>query len=107
MPFRSTRRGLLLGAGSFALLSQVPMGLALPRGAAKTPAFVDALIARMTVEEKAGQLTLSGSAQQTDAAAAANPVNLRPTAEGQLAAARAGRLTGVFNGSNVRWHQQL
>ncbi|WP_017912766.1 glycoside hydrolase family 3 N-terminal domain-containing protein, partial [Xanthomonas sp. SHU 166] len=42
-----------------------------------------------------------------DAAAAANPVNVRPTAEGQLAAARAGRLTGIFNGSNVRWHQQL
>lgn len=108
MAFRTTRRGLLLGAGSFALLSQVPLGFALPRGAAaKTPAFIDALIARMTVEEKAGQLTLSGSAQQTDAAAAANPVNVRPTAEGQLAAARAGRLTGIFNGSNVRWHQQL
>ncbi|MRH00164.1 beta-glucosidase [Xanthomonas sontii] len=107
MTFRTTRRGLLLGAGSFALLSQVPMGLALPRAPAKTPAFIDALIARMTPEEKAGQLTLFGSAQQTDAAAAANPVNVRPTAEGQLAAARAGRLTGIFNGSNVRWHQQL
>lgn len=107
MAFRTTRRGLLLGAGSFALLSQVPMGLALPRASAKTPAFIDALIARMTPEEKAGQLTLFGSAQQTDAAAAANPVSVRPTAEGQLAAARAGRLTGIFNGSNVRWHQQL
>ncbi|WP_295842817.1 glycoside hydrolase family 3 N-terminal domain-containing protein [uncultured Xanthomonas sp.] len=107
MTFRTTRRGLLLGAGSFALLSHVPMGLALPRASAKTPAFIDALIARMTPEEKAGQLTLFGSAQQTDAAAAANPVNVRPTAEGQLAAARAGRLTGIFNGSNVRWHQQL
>ncbi|MCW0436646.1 glycoside hydrolase family 3 N-terminal domain-containing protein [Xanthomonas sacchari] len=107
MTFRTTRRGLLLGAGSFALLSHVPMGLALPRAPAKTPAFIEALIARMTPEEKAGQLTLFGSAQQTDAAAAANPVNVRPTAEGQLAAARAGRLTGIFNGSNVRWHQQL
>ncbi|KAB7773762.1 beta-glucosidase [Xanthomonas sp. LMG 12462] len=107
MTFRTTRRGLLLGAGSFALLSHMPMGLALPRAPAKTPAFIDALIARMTPEEKAGQLTLFGSAQQTDAAAAANPVNVRPTAEGQLAAARAGRLTGIFNGSNVRWHQQL
>ncbi len=107
MTFRTTRRGLLLGAGSFALLSHVPMGLALPRAPTKTPAFIEALIARMTPEEKAGQLTLFGSAQQTDAAAAANPVNVRPTAEGQLAAARAGRLTGIFNGSNVRWHQQL
>ncbi|SOU08189.1 beta-glucosidase [Xanthomonas arboricola pv. fragariae] len=102
-----TRRGLLLGTASAAVLAQVPVGVALPRRAAAAPAFIDALIARMSVEEKAGQLTLSGSAQQTDAAAAANPINTVPTAEGQLAAARAGRVGGIFNGSNVLWHQQL
>ena len=107
MGIRTTRRGLLLGASAFALLAQVPVGFALPRRAAKASAFIDALIARMSVEEKAGQLTLSSSAQQTDAAAAANPINAVPTAEGQLAAARAGRVTGIFNGSNVLWHQQL
>ncbi|CAD7720795.1 Beta-xylosidase [Xanthomonas hydrangeae] len=103
----TTRRRLLFGASAFALLAQVPVGFALPRRAAKASALIDALIARMSVEEKAGQLTLSGSAQQTDAAAAANPINAVPTAEGQLAAARAGRVTGIFNGSNVLWHQQL
>ncbi|WP_415916867.1 glycoside hydrolase family 3 N-terminal domain-containing protein [Xanthomonas arboricola] len=102
-----TRRGLLLGTASAAVLAQVPVGVALPRRAAAAPAFIDALIARMSVEEKAGQLTLSGSAQQTDAAAAANPINTVPTAEGQLAAARAGRVGGIFNGFNVLWHQQL
>ncbi|WP_115047862.1 glycoside hydrolase family 3 N-terminal domain-containing protein [Xanthomonas arboricola] len=102
-----TRRGLLLGSASAALLAQAPVGFALPRRAAGASGFIDGLIARMSVEEKAGQLTLSGSAQQTDAAAAANPVNTVPTAEGQLAAARAGRLTGIFNGSNVLWHRQL
>ncbi|PPU91453.1 beta-glucosidase [Xanthomonas populi] len=107
MEMRRTRRGLLLGAGAAALLAQLPVGFALPSRAAKASAFIDALIARMSVEEKAGQLTLSSSAQQTDAAVAANPLNTLPTAEGQLAAARAGRVTGIFNGSNVLWHQQL
>lgn len=102
-----TRRGLLVGTGAAALLARVPVGWALPDTRARRPAFIDGLLARMSVEEKAGQLTLTGSAQQTDAAAAANPVTARPTAEGQLAAARAGRLGGVFNGSNVRWHLQL
>jgi beta-glucosidase len=110
MPPRLTRRQLLAGAGAFALLSRIPVGLALgpsKSSAAATPGFIDELIAKMTLEEKAGQLTLSSSALQTDAAAAANPVTVRPTAEGQMAAARAGRLTGIFNGSNVRWHQRL
>ena len=110
MPPRLTRRELLAGAGAFALLSRIPVGLAIgpsTSSSASTPGFIDDLIAKMTVEEKAGQLTLFGSALQTDAAAAANPVTVRPTAEGQLAAARAGRLTGIFNGSNVRWHQRL
>lgn len=109
MPPRLTRRELLASAGALALLGRVPVGFALgpsTTGTA-TPAFIDDLVARMTVEEKAGQLTLIGSALQTDAAAAANPVTVRPTAEGQLAAARAGRLTGIFNGANVRWHQRL
>lgn len=80
----TTRRRLLFGASAFALLAQVPVGFALPRRAAKASALIDALIARMSVEEKAGQLTLSGSAQQTDAAAAANPINAVPTAEANL-----------------------
>lgn len=110
MPPRLTRRELLAGAGAIALLSRIPVGFALGAStstSAAAPGFIDDLIARMTLEEKAGQLTLIGSALQTDAAAAANPVTVRPTAEGQLAAARAGRLTGIFNGSNVRWHQRL
>ncbi|WIX24541.1 hypothetical protein PUV44_18100 [Xanthomonas arboricola pv. corylina] len=47
-----TRRGLLLGTASAAVLAQVPVGVALPRRAAAAPAFIDALIARMSVEEK-------------------------------------------------------
>ncbi len=102
-----SRRELLAGAGALALLSRTPVGLALGPSKAAGPAFIDDLVARMSVEEKAGQLTLFGSAVQDPAAAAINPTAARPTAEGQLAAARAGRLTGVFNGSDPRWHQQL
>ncbi len=107
MTLRTTRRRLLLGAGSLALLSQVPRGWALPPAPARPAAFVDALIARMSVEEKAGQLTLIGSAHQNSAAAAANPVVSSAAVEAQLAAARGGQLTGIFNGSNARWHAQL
>lgn len=107
MTLRTTRRNLLIGAGSLALLSRIPVGWALPRDNARTPAFIDGLIARMTVEEKAGQLTLLGSVAANAAATAANPDTRVPAASTQLEAARAGQLTGVFNGSNVAWHRQM
>ncbi|MCW1999471.1 beta-glucosidase [Xanthomonas translucens] len=61
----------------------------------------------MSLEEKAGQLSLFSSAQQDSKAVVANPLDRTADGSAQLAAARAGRLTGVFNGSNVRWHRQL
>ncbi|RFF49248.1 glycoside hydrolase family 3 N-terminal domain-containing protein [Xanthomonas campestris] len=107
MPARSTRRQLLQGAASLALLARIPAGLAVPASPSHTPGFIDALIARMSVEEKAGQLSLFSSAQQDSKAVVANPLDRTADGSAQLAAARAGRLTGVFNGSNVRWHRQL
>ncbi|MCC4635702.1 MULTISPECIES: glycoside hydrolase family 3 N-terminal domain-containing protein [Xanthomonas] len=104
---RTTRRQLLRGAATLAVLSRIPSGWALPPGPSHGPAFIEALIARMSVEEKAGQLSLFSSAEQVDKAIVANPVRKDAAGRNQLAAARAGRLTGVFNGSNVRWHQQL
>ena len=105
---RLSRRGFIAGAGSLALLSRAPLGWALgPVASQATPAFVDALIAKMTVEEKAGQLTLLGTALFGDAAAAAVNPQVEASVEGQLDAARAGRLTGIFNGSQVSWHQRL
>ncbi|MCJ2180242.1 glycoside hydrolase family 3 N-terminal domain-containing protein [Novosphingobium album (ex Hu et al. 2023)] len=68
---------------------------------AAAPAFIDALIARMTLEEKAGQLTLNPAAMRVDAAAAANPKEAQQKFEVQLAEAVAGKLTGVFNGSGA------
>ncbi|TXD43217.1 beta-glucosidase [Xanthomonas campestris] len=107
MPARTTRRQLLQGAASLALLARIPAGWAVPASPSHTPGFIDALIARMSVEEKAGQLSLFSSARQDSKAVVANPLDRTADGSAQLAAARAGRLTGVFNGSNVRWHRQL
>ncbi|MCC4606722.1 glycoside hydrolase family 3 C-terminal domain-containing protein [Xanthomonas campestris pv. zinniae] len=104
---RTTRRQLLRGAATLAVLSRVPSGWALPHAPAHGPAFIEDLIARMTLEEKAGQLSLFSSAEQIDKAIVANPIHKDAAGRTQLAAARAGQLTGVFNGSNVRWHRQL
>lgn len=107
MPLRTSRRNLLLGAGALALLSHNPIGWALPRERGRSPGFIDELIGRMTVAEKAGQLTLMASLASTAAAAAANPEAHRVAIGAQLQAAKAGQLTGVFNGSSVFWHRQL
>ncbi|WP_372383157.1 glycoside hydrolase family 3 N-terminal domain-containing protein [Xanthomonas sp. NCPPB 1068] len=104
---RTTRRQLLRGAATLAVLSRVPSAWALPHAPARGPAFIEDLIARMTLEEKAGQLSLFSSAEQIDKAIVANPIHKDAAGRTQLAAARAGQLTGVFNGSNVRWHRQL
>ncbi|MCC4602403.1 glycoside hydrolase family 3 N-terminal domain-containing protein [Xanthomonas campestris] len=104
---RTTRRQLLRSAATLAVLSRVPSGWALPHAPAHGPAFIEDLIARMTLEEKAGQLSLFSSAEQIDKAIVANPIHKDAAGRTQLAAARAGQLTGVFNGSNVRWHRQL
>ncbi|KHL51700.1 glycoside hydrolase family 3 N-terminal domain-containing protein, partial [Xanthomonas cannabis] len=104
---RTTRRQLLRGAATLAVLSRVPSGWALPHAPTRGQAFIEDLIARMTLEEKAGQLSLFSSAEQIDKAIVANPIHKDAAGRTQLAAARAGQLTGVFNGSNVRWHRQL
>ncbi len=106
-PVRISRRGFIAAAGGATLLARTPLGWALGPGTVATPAFVDALIAKMTVEEKAGQLTLLGTALFGDAAAAAINPQVAASQDGQLAAAKAGQLTGIFNGSQVDWHKRL
>lgn len=59
------------------------------------PSRIDDLLARMTVEEKVGQLSLFAPVA---AGALANPVTRQPSAQGQRDAIRAGRVTGLFNG---------
>ena len=99
-----SRRNILAG-GAAAVLARPAFGLALGPGPA-VPAAVDALIARMTIAEKAGQLTLMASAIGGASATALNP-GIPSSITGQLSAARAGQLTGIFNGAGVDWHRRL
>ncbi|MFP5330081.1 MAG: glycoside hydrolase family 3 N-terminal domain-containing protein [Alphaproteobacteria bacterium] len=106
---RISRRAALIGAGAIvAWLASPARSLLRAAGRLEVPAFVDALIARMTLEEKAGQLSLMASAWGGGTAASLNP----PT-EGasnfaqQVDEARRGQLTGVFNGNGARMHRIL
>jgi len=63
--------------------------------------FIDALIGRMTLDEKAGQLTLRAAAWGGDKAAGLNPAGGSGNFDRQIADAVAGRLTGVFNGNGA------
>ena len=63
--------------------------------------FLDDLIARMTVEEKVGQLSLYTI--PSDDLGAVNPVVNPQTHQEQLAEIEAGRIGGLFNGRGVAW----
>ena len=102
--FRISRRALVLGAGAIAAWQVSPVR-ALMQSAEQTgalPPRIDALIGRMTLEEKAGQLTLMPAAWDANAATF-NPSQPLTSFRAQLAQIRAGQLTGVFNGSGTTW----
>ncbi|KQR87929.1 glycoside hydrolase family 3 N-terminal domain-containing protein [Sphingomonas sp. Leaf343] len=103
---RLSRRAALMGAGAVAAWASSPARALLMQADATirmgvVPAPVDALIARMTLEEKAGQLTLNAAAWGGGVATALNPPSTGPSFEGQVADAVAGKLTGVFNGNGA------
>ncbi|MBU1325119.1 MAG: glycoside hydrolase family 3 C-terminal domain-containing protein [Alphaproteobacteria bacterium] len=91
--------------------SEAPQsGLAadLPRGAqAGTPEGIEALIAAMTLEEKAGQLSIMPAALAPSLANAANPEAITGTVAQQEQAVRAGLLGAVFNGDSADWHRRM
>src|SRR3546814_20083401 len=72
-----------------------------------TTAFITDLIGRMTIEEKAGQLTLMAAALGGAAASALNPVTTTHNVEQQIAEARAGRLNGVFHGRDADYARRV
>ena len=98
-----SRRALLMGASATAAWLASP-ARALVQAAAglAVPAFVDQLIGRMTLEEKAGQLQLMAAAWGGGAALTLNPPGGSANFEGQVGEARQGLLTGVFNGNGAR-----
>ena len=98
-----SRRAVLMGAGTAAAWLASP-ARALMQSALKvaTPAFVDQLIRRMTLEEKAGQLQIMAAAWGGGAALSLNPPGSGSDFDGQVQEARQGLLTGVFNGNGAR-----
>ncbi len=98
---RISRRALMMGAGAVAAWSASPARALLAQATGTLPASVEALIAQMTVEEKAGQLTLMAAAWAGGAANALNPISATATFDEQLAQVRSGRITGVFNGNGA------
>ena len=71
---RISRRAALIGAGAMtAWLASPARALLQAAGKLEVPGFIDQLISRMTLEEKAGQLSLMASAWGPGAAAALNP----------------------------------
>ncbi|RST29858.1 beta-glucosidase BglX [Sphingomonas ginkgonis] len=100
---RISRRAALMGAGTIAAWMASP-ARALLQAAARlsVPASVDRLLAQMTIEEKAGQLSLMASAWGGGAAAQLNPPGANSDFPRQVEEARRGQLTGVFNGNGAR-----
>src|SRR5688500_17117038 len=104
---RISRRAALMGMGAMTAWAASPARALLQAvGQMPVPAFIDDLIRRMTLEEKAGQLSLMASAWGGSSAAALNPPAHR-NFEGQLDEARRGQLTGVFNGAGAKMHRLM
>jgi beta-glucosidase len=102
-----SRRAALMGFGAVTAWAASPARALLQRtGQMPVPAFVEGLIAKMTLEEKAGQLSLMASAWGGSSAAALNPQN-NSNFEQQLEETRRGLLTGVFNGAGARMHRLM
>ncbi|WP_114228053.1 MULTISPECIES: beta-glucosidase BglX [Sphingomonas] len=102
-----SRRATMLGAGAtLAWLASPARALVEAAGRLPIPAFANDLVARMTLEEKAGQLSLMASAWGGSAAAALNPPSNGDFGK-QTEEARRGLLTGVFNGNGANMHRIL
>jgi beta-glucosidase len=102
-----SRRAALMGLGAVAAWAASPARALLQSvGKLEVPAFVDDLVARMTLEEKAGQLSLMASAWGGSSAAALNPPSGN-NFEQQLDETRRGMLTGVFNGAGAKMHRLM
>ena len=68
---------------------------------------IESRISAMTLEEKAGQLTIMPAALAPAPANAANPAAVPGSIEEQAQAVREGRLGAVFNGDSAEWHRRM
>ncbi|WP_347304550.1 glycoside hydrolase family 3 N-terminal domain-containing protein (plasmid) [Croceibacterium sp. TMG7-5b_MA50] len=106
--YRTSRRAVLMGAGAAAAWLASPARAAMQAvDGTSLPRTVEALLGRMTVEEKAGQLTLMAAAWAGGAAVSLNPAGAATSFDAQVAEVRAGRIGGVFNGNGAEMARQM
>ncbi|WP_438846198.1 beta-glucosidase BglX [Asticcacaulis taihuensis] len=100
-----SRRAFFKGAAStFAVAGAASAYL--PAIAAPKDAFIEGLIAKMSLEEKAGQLSLYSDSVRTEAAFF-NPTIASQSKDQVLADIAAGKITGLFNGRGVALSREL
>ncbi|SFP51265.1 glycoside hydrolase family 3 N-terminal domain-containing protein [Sphingomonas rubra] len=105
---RVTRRSVIAAAALGSAWAATPLRAALQAVAGTPlPAAARDALARMTIAEKAGQLSIMAAAWGGNAADALNPTRPSDGFAAQLADVRAGRLTGVFNGNGVEMARQM
>ncbi|MFC0633101.1 glycoside hydrolase family 3 N-terminal domain-containing protein [Brevundimonas balnearis] len=96
------RRSVLMGASALAIAMTAPP----VRASAADEARIEDLIRRMTLEEKAGQLTIMPDLSRAGAFANANPTQLAERAE-ILDQVRDGEVGGLFNGVGAAGAREL
>jgi beta-glucosidase len=105
---RVSRRSMLISGAVMTAWTTSPVSAMLrsiPPGRDATA--IETLIGQMTLEEKAGQLSLMASAWGGGAATALNPAGDNGSFATQVADAVAGKLTGVFNGRSAAMALQM
>lgn len=105
-----SRRATLLGVGAVVAWAASPARALLAQAGSNDAASadLDALIAKMTVEEKAGQITLMAAAWAGGAANALNPTSpSKSSFRQQMEEVRRGRIGGVFNGNGAEMARQM
>lgn len=103
-----SRRAVLIAMGMASAWAATPVSVFAKAAAGKaTPAFINDLVRKMTLEEKAGQLTLLPSAWGGSKAAGFNPPGNGQSFDAQIADAVAGKLTGVFNGNGAEMARRM
>lgn len=106
-PPSTTRRSFLAGASSLALLAIAQRVCGQTRSSPADEAAIEALIGRMTVAEKAGQLSLFADPIRIGTQDRINP-DAGPKIDENLAQRiREGRLVGLFNGTGAAAGREL
>lgn len=107
-PHHVSRRALMIGAGAVAAWAASPArALMASADPSALPGSVETLIGQMSLEEKAGQLTLMAAAWAGSAANALNPAQGNANYERQLEEVERGRIGGVFNGNGAEMARQM